>query len=434
MAGLTIFSGRTHFNCFTYFASQSGLNGESSRYRTRHRARLVQAFGANPYEPLERAIQIANRIISIGEKAQWNEKNDSMNSGMKGNETLGAQASAERWVQFGAVRSARVPIQLIGGVLPDTTKKEHPDKGDATLMLLEEYLSLPTSEYSLLDPKWVERKSQDEVDIEVQGHFAALGADATKGDIFVIRIPLRDIVGVNMTPSLSVLSQPCPGGTGTVTLIGSKASLGSPGLDESFRLNVVAKLRSRHRKNRLPKMPDHIPGRPVSRLQKWAANARQKVSEETDQDDKEDLFNVENIDDINQSAPFPLERIYVSKDTIEEEEEPRIIGVASEFEASEHLASAEKGQEAFGDSGVFLECRVNVSIAFRVPKALRVIPNPLLGYAGSLITRVVLNGAVPNFTELLGKDFREWSVNGKTRDGGHRVGDLFDIQSEIKVE
>ena len=374
-------------------------------------------------------VQIANRIISIGEKAQWNEKNISVNTGMKETGTMGAHAGAERWVQFGAVRSAKVPIQLVEGVLPASTEKEHQKKGEATLTLLEEYLSLPTSEYSLLDPKWVERKSQEEVDVEVQGHFAALGADATKGDIFVIRIPLRDIVGVNMTPSLSVLSQPYPGETGTVTLIGSKASLGSPGLDELFRLNVVAKLRSRHRKNRLPKMPDHIPGRPVSRLQKWAANARRKVSEGTDQDANEDLFSVENINDINQSAPFPLEKIYVSKDTTDEEEESDIIG-ASDFEP---LAPAEKGQEAL-DSGIFLECRVNVTIAFKVPKALRVIPNPLLGYAGSLITRVVLNGAVQNFTELLGKDFTEWSVNGKNRDGGNSVGDLFDIQTGMKAE
>jgi len=378
-------------------------------------------------------VQIANRIISIGEKAQWNEENVRMKGGRKGKGQLGSQAGAERWVQFGAVRSARVPIQLVEGVLPATKKKEDTDKGDTTLTLLEEYLSLPTSEYSLLDPKWVERKSQDEVDLEVQGHFAALGADARKGDIFVIRIPLRDIIGVNMTPSLSVLSQSYPGETGTVTLIGSKASLGSPGLDDSFKLNVVAKLRSRHRKNRLPKMPDHIPGRPVSRLQKWAAKTRQKVSEGTDHHGKEDMFSVENIDDINQSAPFPLERIYVSTDSIEEEEETHMIGAASEFESFESLRPVEKGQQAL-DSGVSLECRVNVSIAFRVPKALRVIPNPLLGYAGSLITRVVLNGAVPNFTDLLSKDFREWTVNGKSRDGDHRVGDLFDMQSELKAE
>jgi hypothetical protein len=391
----------------------------------------VQAFGANPYEPLERAIQIANRIISIGEKAQWTENNVRVNSGMKEKGTMGSHACAERWVQFGAVKSAKVPIQLIEGVLPASAEKEHQEKGEATLELLEEYLSLPTSEYSLLDPKWVERKSQEEVDVEVQGHFAALGADATKGDIFVIRIPLRDIVGVNMTPSLSVLSQSYPRDTGTVTLIGSKASLGSPGLDESFRLNVVAKLRSRRRKNRIPKMPDHIPGRPVSRLQKWAANARQKVSEGTGQDGNGDLFSMENINDINQSAPFPLERIYVSKDTMEEEE-PHIID-ASDFESSELPTPVEKGQEAL-NSGIFLECRVNVTIAFKVPKALRVIPNPLLGYAGSLITRVVLNGAVPNFTELLSKDFTEWSVNGKSRDGGNSVGDLFGIQSEMKAE
>ena len=63
-------------------------------------------------------MQIANRIISIGEKAQWNEENVRMKGGRKGKGQLGSQAGAERWVQFGAVRSARVPIQLVEGVLP----------------------------------------------------------------------------------------------------------------------------------------------------------------------------------------------------------------------------------------------------------------------------------------------------------------------------
>lgn len=62
MAGLTNF---THSSCFPYFASQSRLNAESKRFRTRDRAKPVQAFGANPYEPLERAIQVRNTYIAF---------------------------------------------------------------------------------------------------------------------------------------------------------------------------------------------------------------------------------------------------------------------------------------------------------------------------------------------------------------------------------
>ena len=58
-----------------------------------------------------------------------------------------------------------------------------------------------------------------------------------------------------------------------VTLSGTRAALGSPEIDAAFRLNVTAVVSQRQRR-RLPAMPDHLPGRPVMRLRRWAAAAR----------------------------------------------------------------------------------------------------------------------------------------------------------------
>eukprot|EP00889_Picochlorum_renovo_P003233 jgi/Picre1/30263/NNA_005629.t1 len=353
-----------------------------TRNTRRRRGVTVWAFGASPYEPLERAIQIVNRVISIGEKAKWK---SSDGTGEQGRETR------ERWVQFGAMTSAKVPVLLSEGVEEDVGS------------LLGEYLSLPTSEYSLLDPKWVER------------------------------VPLSELVGVDLTPTLSIVAKP-HSGQGKVTFVGSRASLGSPGLDESFRLNVVAVLQSQGRRRRIPRIPtpDHIPGRPVSRLQKWAANARQKAP--LGDKDSEAVVHVEedinvlvdiegqeladvDVQNLADSAPFPSEKIYLSQgDSVSEEEEEKGAGESRE-EAGQSSASA--------NGTVHLHCRVNVTMAVRVPTALKVIPNPLLGYAGSLISKAVLNGAVPNFAELLTKDFDNWAKRGKSRDGDDTIGELF---------
>lgn len=297
---------------------------------------MVRAFGPSPYEPLERAIQIVNKVISIGEKAKWKE-NGELSGSLE-------RMERERWVQFSAVTSAKVPVSLMD---------------EDAAILLREYLSLPTSEYSLLDPRWVER-GEDDVQCEK--------------DTFVVKVPLQDIVGVDLTPTISIVANPHKD-KGKVTFIGSKASLGSPGLDDAFTLNVVAVLNSKD--TRVNRNGGHLPGKPVRRLRKWASNMS-KGKEEYD-------------------------------------------GSIVEESSLELMADTEDG------SDLYLQCRVNVTIAIRVPSGLKVIPNPLLGYAGRLITKSVLHAAVPNFANLLGKDFENWATNGKSRDDGQVVGDMFEV-------
>ena len=65
--------------------------------------------------------------------------------------------------------------------------------------------------------------------------------------------------------------------------------------------------------------------------------------------------------------------------------------------------------------GASLQARVNVTMALSVPPRLRAIPNPLLGYAGRLITKSILMATVPNFSNLLVSDFEQWA-RGKAVD------------------
>lgn len=353
------------------------------------------------------SLQIVNRVISIGEKAKWKSSD--------GAGEQGGRETRERWVQFGAMTSAKVPVVLSECV-----------DGDAG-SLLGEYLSLPTSEYSLLDPKWVER-----IEPTSSGDFPGGEQQLDPcSDVFTVKVPLSELVGVDLTPTLSIVAKP-HSGQGKVTFVGSRASLGSPGLDEAFRLNVVAVLQSQGRRRRIPRIPtpDHLPGRPVSRLQKWAANARQRApsgdkQEVVDVDEninvlvdieRQELADVD-VQNLAGSAPFPSEKIYLSQDdNVGEEDEEKYARVSRE--------DVEQSPTAEG-STVHLHCRVNVTMAVRVPTALKVIPNPLLGYAGSLISKAVLNGAVPNFAELLTKDFDNWATRGKSRNGDDTVGELF---------
>lgn len=366
--------------------------------RTRGRTRLmVRAFGPNPYEPLERAIQIVNKVITIGEKTKWKGTSTSVEGSPDSLERVGK----ERWVQFGAVTSAKVPVAL--------SSLEEDAEGLVTAQLLREYLALPTSEYSLLDPKWVER---DGVDLET--------------DTFIIKIPLQDIVGVDLTPTISIVAHPQEE-KGKVTFVGSKASLGSPGLDESFTLSVVAVLNSKNtnmRSRTLPRMipkTGHLPGRPVHKLKNWAAYVRRGQNEshvmERDEEQEQVLDTEDKIDCTidGHGDAFPVDA----------QNSNLIEGSNMSFGISSAKDEVEE------NSNLYLQCRVNVTIAVRVPTGLKVIPNPLLGYAGSLITKSVLHAAVPNFANLLGKDFENWATQGKMRDDSEPVGDMFDI---VEVE
>lgn len=433
-----------------------------------------------------------NKIVSITERSKSDNNEKSIKRGR----------GKERWVQFGAIASSKLDFS-------DAVDSEmlYPDE------LLQQYLALPVDKYALLDPKWVRRElnsSQNGVKLP--------------SNVFRLTIPLQDVIGVDLTPSISIAAHPDPD-NGTVTFVGSDASIGSESLDEAFKVNLVAVLcrpaaRKRNRWRRtLPRIsaPDHLPGRPIYRLRRWAARARgrdwplkenttegqkstsssvlefQEEYEEVDvygsnvYQDSADNDSVKNraiddkeggilvvtsldsidVDDPSSSAPFPSEQVYMSQDKdsdsdVKDMSDPLILddmkeiqwrnkvqgtqlyseeeqthslssdsfdfpdGVDSNFAATNDIDPAENTQlSVVSSEAALLDCRVSVTVAVRIPGPLLVVPNPLLGYAGSLLLRTALSATLPNFLTLLKADFERWTKDDEARDPTSSRGDLF---------
>lgn len=295
-----------------------------------------------------------NKVISIGEKARWKGSHDES----KGGQLVGVNVKVkrERWVQFRTEYSSSAPIKDI------EVESDGIHDSEYTIHLLREYLVLPTSEYSLLDPRWVQRDEN--------------------GAGFLINVPLDEILGVNLTPSLCVTAHPNKD-RGTVRFVCSDASLGSI-LDEAFKLKITAVMRSTNhrRKNKIPQI-------------NFSSNSK------SNSNDKLSLSRKDN----------------------------HTVGQGSVTTSWVNATNSEP-QGVSGDESIFLHCDVDISMAIRVPKPLKVVPNALLGYAGRLITRAVLSGAMPNFVELLSKDFSTWAASKQSRDRDAQVGLLFESKNE----
>lgn len=118
-----------------------------------------------------------------------------------------------KWVAFTAAASATVPPA--------------PPRGEAVDGRgLDDYLALPVSAYSLLDPAWVTP--------------AAGGGGG--GDAFTIALPLSDALGVALTPTARV--RVAARGRGAVSFTGDAFTLGDAALDAAFEAGVEARLRS----------------------------------------------------------------------------------------------------------------------------------------------------------------------------------------------
>jgi hypothetical protein len=440
---------------------------QSVRNVTRGRLYVCNAFGPDPYEPLERAIQVINRVLSVGERNHKRRKTEDNGLGKDAKERKGKQAQRERWVQFGAVTLARVPLAecLIPGLADDY---------ETASVLLQEYLALPVDQYALLDPKWVKRETtvipgdcDTNSSCETSDSQYLNGRNENVvGNVFRVSVPLEEMLGIELRPQLSITAHPDTE-AGNVTLVGSKAALGSPEFDQAFKLNLVAVLSRRKRNGGL-----HIPGRPVQRLRRWAARRRDRaVQIQIQAEEQEEIASIgtttEEIDvnDLATSAPFPLQQVYMSQDEEElQREEGSFVEVNPNQGSGDHPESVIETQSyerkedetsvatsvspSLNKRATLLDCRVNVTVAVRVPGPLRVVPNPLLGYAGSLIVRSALNAAVPNFVNLLLGDFRRWAKAGRKRvdayDGYDGVlrptgdewkgADLFGIPKESQVD
>ena len=385
-------------------------------------------------------IQIINKVLSVGSAG-----------GGTATATQSQKPKKERWVQFGAASSARLSPQ-------DISPRDRGYTREAIGILLEQYLALPVDHYSLLDPQWVRREGEDS---------------------FRVSIPLKDMLGVDVCPEVSIQAHPDPL-RGQVTLVGSRTALGSPALDAMFRLNLVAVLRSK-RERRRRGLPDHLPGRPVQRLRQLAQRGRQIMMSTTSSSSSQgkeqqvrQSIEVEKVEEevvvvvvpATAEAPFPSQKVYVSRGSmgdavvagsggssvdVDADADEVVYTAASEDEGDDALllidsdaytmpSSASSDNDLDRSDDVIqqpqqqpeqstlplLECQVQVTMAIRVPGPLKVVPNPLLGYAGSVLARTVLNAVLPNFLTLLSLDFKDWALlleeeEGENRDNGREA-------------
>jgi Protein of unknown function (DUF1997) len=389
-------------------------------------------------------MQIINKVLTVGESKSKKSANSIGDS--NGDNAGGGR---ERWVQFGTVASARLSLQ-------DLTAKDAELNREGTSRLLQEYLSLPVEEYSLLDPKWVVREGEDD-NLNFNNN--------RTNNSFRVSVPLKDMLGVDICPQVSIEARPDPLNS-QVTLIGTKAVLGSPGLDDMFKLKLVAVMRCR-RNDR------HLPGRPVQRLRQWAAkrhgenNNKERAVEaggnggggggggnstavlaevvdvdifpdlnfsEEDEEEEEEQgvgavstnFSDNENDEGGDSASFRFSRDISEEDTTTSYSS--VSGTELSSSDTEERSSTTTASSATASSAAtttfvaaqapLLDCKVQINMAVKVPGALRVVPNGLLGYAGSVLSKTVLNAVLPNFLQLLSNDFKQWVAGGGNRNEG----------------
>jgi hypothetical protein len=275
------------------------------------------------------------------------------------------------------------------------------------------------------------------------------------------------MLGVDICPQVSIEARPDPL-SGQVTLIGTRAVLGSPGLDEMFKLKLVAVMRCR-RNDR------HLPGRPVQRLRQWAARRRVKKKERmlveagggsggggvfvesraassslavaevieaefTDlnfSEEDEEVVEVEqqqeeegdfqsNNEDGDDGSGSATTSFRFSTDLSSEESSTSSSFSATDIEQSNSTntlttttttttTTITQTVGVGAGQAPLLDCKVQINMAVKVPGALRVVPNSLLGYAGSVITKTVLNAVLPNFLQLLSTDYKQWVAGGRSR-------------------
>ncbi|KAI7838703.1 hypothetical protein COHA_007500 [Chlorella ohadii] len=436
----------------------------------------------SPYEPLERAVQVINRVIAVGEKAKWG----SGEAGGPGSSSAGGSEgnpAQERWVQFAAVFNSSLAVdQPAPGALPSASQQqqqqavhssansEEQQQGSSgngsnssnggsgssgssgtsggsgpSGRLLRDYLALPIEQYSLLDPKWISRE---------------------EGGMFRFSLPLQDLVNVELQPEIyfSVLTEP----------------------QEARRLRRWAAAA----RGRTWPAPEGVAGSTAAAAPATAAvEPMQEASSSSSSNGSSERSGagpeaaataaVATVDE-SSAVPFPGQHVYISHDENDSDEydeadsllaaaelAPADLGDAALAPPSSSNGSSGSSDNSHGSSGggsgdgsssssvlpsqqaaadaagmqrgqaagqpgprAVLHCRTRVTMAVRVPGPLRVVPNALLGYAGSLLLRTILSATLPNFLALLAADYRRWAGIAGTGDSSARqldapVGELF---------
>eukprot|EP00210_Caulerpa_lentillifera_P003828 g3656.t1 len=174
-------------------------------------------------------------------------------------------------------------------------------------------------------------------------------------------------------------------------------SFGRRDLDESLSLRVRAV------------MSANSGGRPS-----WIPFGRKESPEIASMID--DIHDLESI----RLAGVPLEEMEpdsndISLETNEEIERAssREITIDKELLIQEEIAL--DSIEENDDSLTNLNCNVQLRISVAIPPVLYFIPRIILRSTGRIILRSILNGALPNFLDLVAQDYYAWSSDSPSR-------------------
>ncbi|KAK9845919.1 hypothetical protein WJX81_005977 [Elliptochloris bilobata] len=253
---------------------------------------------------LDRAVQLINRFISSSVSSP-------------------GSAAAARYgsVDKAAERGKWVTIKARG------TGRAAAAQSDVPGRALAAYLALPVEEYSLLDPDWVERSAADP-------------------STFRVTIPLRELSGVDLQPSVAITVAADPA-TGRVSFRGERACVGDPALDARFCLMGGVE--------------------EVVRGDSGAASEQGR--------DGRDAA-IADLDGVRE--PLTADARLLQESQADE------VGSSSAAPATHDLAAA-----------------VRVRLDMWVAPPLDAVPGPLLGSAGGLLLRLLLQALLPSFLEML---------------------------------
>lgn len=431
---------------------------------------------------LEQAVKVLNRIVGMASSPMARAKNEKDDQNTKPRKA--------KWIAVTGQASAKAPAE--DGGLPDRR--------------LSDYLALPVSEYSLLDPKWVEREA---------------------GNAFSVTIPMDDIMGLSIRPCIRV-NVDTDDTTGNVTFSSETATLGDPILDREISLQLHATLAAvnsddkpafRQLSRRKPPSwsppPEVRPmttqelvleqqdflrrnsaalssvkgssviessrlptsssvsalsalsesragaaGKPealsdsqtVAVLVETSTNMSESSTNMSDNWSNESSRNSSRVDDAstsggNKDASFDGISSADTKRRDDAPEDPVRFtatlssqGQTADSSAQSHSASADSTASASSPASSSMEfasaqsdspdddragvqqlaARVDLRVNFNVPLALRIIPGPLLSYAGGLVFKVALQQLLPSFLDLLAQDFQVWSAGTQRSKPNHR--------------
>lgn len=91
---------------------------------------------------------------------------------------------------------------------------------------------------------------------------------------------------------------------------------------------------------------------------------------------------------------------------------PKEVMIGEELLVQEGIAlDQDEGDDALTN----LNCHVQLRVTVAIPPVMYLIPRIILRSTGRIILRSVLNGALPNFLDLVAADYYAWSSDSPTR-------------------